>query len=109
MGTDKGNKSFLTSLFPIKAMIVILLINAVVSTATVYVYDRYFALKIKAFDMRGFMARQKTEFYGGKITEDELLGSLNRLDDMLKKEKKNTVILNSDAVMKNGQFIQPSN
>jgi len=107
METSPEYKSERVQLLSLWSMILIVLLNVVVSLSTVCIYDRYYAQKIKAFDIRGFMADQKKQFYGGKITEDELLKSLDMLDDILKKERKNTIILNNDAVIKNGEFIKP--
>jgi hypothetical protein len=78
-----------------------------VSAGTVCVYDRLFGVRIKAFDIRGYMADQKKRFYAGKITEEELLNSLDRVEEVLNRESRNTLILNGDAVIRNGQFIKP--
>jgi hypothetical protein len=101
-GRDDNSKkvAFKTGLF-------LLVLNLFVSAATVCVYDRYFAQKVVAFDIRGYMADQKKLFYAGKITEEELLKSLDRLDDFLRFESGNTLILNGDAVIKNAKFIKP--
>ncbi len=90
-----------------RSVLIVLLLNVLVSSVSVYVYDRFFSLKVVAFDVRGYMAGQKKLFYEGKITEEELLGGLDRLDAILKQENKNTLILNGDAVIKNAKFIQP--
>ena len=81
--------------------------NVLVSAGTVYVYDRFFGVRIKAFDIRGYMAEQKKRFYAGKITDEELLSSLDRVEEVLNRESRNTLILNGDAVIRNGQFINP--
>jgi hypothetical protein len=101
-GKDENSKkvSFKMGLF-------LLMLNVLVSTTTVYVYDRYFVQKVVAFDIRGYMADQKKLFYAGRITEDELLKSLDKLDDFLRLESRNTLILNGDAVIKNAKFIKP--
>jgi hypothetical protein len=93
--------------FSIRIAIAVILLNVLVSTGTVYVYDRVFGVKIKAFDIRGYMAEQKKRFYAGKITEEELLSSLDRVEEVLNRESRNTLILNGDAVLRNGQFINP--
>jgi hypothetical protein len=90
-----------------KTVLFLLLLNVLVSMTTIYVYDRSFAQKVVAFDIRGYMADQKKLFYAGKITEDELLKSLDTLDDFLRRESRNTLILNGDAVVKNAKFIKP--
>lgn len=90
-----------------KRALFLLVLNLAVSTSTIFIYHQYFAQKVVAFDIRGYMADQKKLFYAGKITEDELLKSLDKLDDFLRLESGNTVILNGDAVIKNAKFIKP--
>jgi hypothetical protein len=87
-------------------LFIIVTLSLLTSIGTVYIYDQYLDQKIVAFDIRGYMADQKKLFYAGKITEEELLSSLDRLDEFLKKESKKTIILNGDAVIKNAKFLK---
>ncbi len=103
--TDCGK--LLKTHFSIRIVLVAILLNILASGGTVYIYDRVFGVKIKAFDIRGYMAEQKKRFYAGKITEEELLNSLDRVEEVLNRESRNTLILNGDAVIRNGQFIKP--
>lgn len=90
-----------------KSFFLVVLVNIIMSSASLYVYDRYFAQKVVAFDIKGYIAEQKKLFYKGKITEDELLSGLDKVDAFLMKESKNTLILNGEAVIKNAKFIKP--
>ena len=100
-------KATLQTGFTFKSFLLIVLVNIIMSSASLYVYDRYFAQKVVAFDIKGYIAEQKRLFYKGKITEDELLGGLDKVDAFLTKESKNTLILNGEAVIKNAKFIKP--
>ena len=90
-----------------KSVMWIILLNLFVSIASICVYDRFFSQKVMAFDISGYMAEQKRLFFAGKITEEELLKSLDRVDERLRQESKNTLILNGNAIIKNGQYIKP--
>jgi len=107
MENETEDRPVYTKKIDYKTVLVLLVLNILVSVATVLIYDRYVAQKIVAFDIRGYMTSQKKLFYAGKIGEDELLKSLDRLDGLLRDENKNTLILNGDAVIKNAKFIKP--
>jgi hypothetical protein len=92
-------------------LLLMVLVNVLVSTGSVYVYDRYFAVHVVAFDITGYVMNQKKAFFKKEITEDELYKSLDRVDFLLnsyvEKRGKNTLILNGNAVIKNAKFIKP--
>ena len=90
-----------------KNVMMILLLNFMISIASIAVYDRFFSQKVMAFDVSGYMAEQKRLFFAGKITEEELLRTLDRVDERLRQESKRTLILNGSAVIKNGKYIKP--
>jgi hypothetical protein len=90
-----------------QSLMLILLLNFLVSIVSISVYDRFFSQKVMAFDIGGYMAEQKRLFFAGKITEEELLRTLDRVDERLRQESKRTLILNGSAVIKNGKYIKP--
>ena len=90
-----------------KSVLLILLLNILMTIASISVYDRFFSQKVMAFDISGYMAEQKRLFFAGKITEEELLRTLDRVDERLRQESKRTLILNGSAVIKNGKYIKP--
>ena len=83
------------------------LISLTVAALSIFIYDRYFALKVVAFDISGFVSQQKKQFYAGKITEAERLRSLDRVDAARDIQNKSTLILNGNAVIRNAKFIEP--
>ncbi len=91
----------------LKSLMLILLLNILISFVSISVYDRFFSQKVMAFDISGYMAEQKRLFFSGKITEEELLRTLDRVDERLRQESKRTLILNGSAVIKNGKYIKP--
>jgi hypothetical protein len=103
MENNKEKRSGLT----FKSVMLIILLNLLVSIASICVYDRLFSQKVMAFDISGYMAEQKRLFFAGKITEEELLKSLDRVDQRLRQESKKTLILNGNSIIKNGQYIKP--
>ncbi len=103
MESNESNSSGLT----LKPVFLFFLINVLVTAASIYIYDRYFAQKIVAFDRNGYREQQKKLFFAGKITEDELFLSLDRVEEIMRQESGNTVILNAEAVIRNGKFIKP--
>lgn len=90
-----------------KNVMLFIILNLLVSIASIFVYDHFFSQKVMAFDISGYMAEQKRLFFAGKITEEELLKSLDRVDERLRQESKKTLILNGNAVIKNGKYIKP--
>jgi hypothetical protein len=84
-----------------------ILLNLIVSATTVFIYDQYFAQKVVVFDRNGYRDQQKKLFFAGKITEEELFMSLDRVEELMRRENANTVILNAEAVIRNGKFIKP--
>lgn len=100
-------RATMKSLSTMRLVALIVLISMLASTASLIIYDRFFALKIVAFDITGFITSQKKQFYEGKITETELLRSLDEVDELLNRENKTTLILNSNAVIRNAKLIKP--
>mgnify|MGYP006267058481 CR=1 FL=1 len=103
MGNNQEKRPGLT----FNSVMSIIFLNLLLSIASIYLYDRLFSQKVMAFDISGYMAEQKRLFFAGKITEEELLKSLDRVDERLRQESKNTLILNGNAVIKNGKYIKP--
>jgi hypothetical protein len=91
----------------LKSILLIFILNILMTIAAISVYDRFFSQKVMAFDISGYMAEQKRLFFAGKITEEELLRTLDRVDERLRQESKRTLILNGSAVIKNGKYIKP--
>lgn len=90
------------------AVLLAVLTSTAASISSVYVYDHYYAQKIAVMDLQGFLTDQKKLLQEKKITSDELIKSLDRVEKAVDSVPKNTVVLLKEVVMRNAAFeIQP--
>jgi hypothetical protein len=83
-------------------------VSAAVSAATIAAYDHWFAQKIVALDVKGYIARQRDLFVSGKINEEQLKQNFDRLELAREKVPANRVIIMGDVlVRKNVEVIEP--
>ena len=61
------------------------LISVLLTIGILAAYDRYFAQKIVALDVKGYIAKQRDLFLAGKINEDQLKNSFDRLERIKEK------------------------
>lgn len=84
------------------------LICAAVSAGMIAGYDRWFAQKIVALDVKGYIAEQRDLFISGKIDEEQLKRNFDRLEKVKEKVPANRVIILGDVlVRKNVEVIEP--
>lgn len=84
------------------------LICAIVSAGMITGYDRWFAQKIVALDVKGYIAEQRDLFISGKIDEEQLKRNFDRLEKIKEKVPGNRVIILGDVlVRKNVEIIEP--
>jgi len=83
------------------------LISVVISASTVLVYDRYFATRIAAVDIKGFIAAQRDLYVQGKISEEQLRQNIEALDKTIENIPVNVVVIMGDAVVRNAKVIKP--
>jgi len=84
------------------------LICAAVSAGMIAGYDRWFAQKIVALDVKGYIAEQRDLFISGKIDEEQLKRNFDRLEKVKEKVPGNRVIILGDVlVRKNVEVIEP--
>ncbi len=81
-----------------KVIILCIFVAIFVSTATVFVYDRFFATKITVFDMQGYLHGIKVLYMQNKITEADVNKYLDLMDQAVKNRPKNEVILGAEVV-----------
>ncbi|MHC1699251.1 MAG: hypothetical protein AB9919_14530 [Geobacteraceae bacterium] len=93
------------SFFPMIAICVVVSIGA--SFATVAGYDRWFAQKVVAVDIKGYIAQQRDNYLAGKLNDDELKKSFDRLETVITAIPKNRVIIMGDAVVRNAETVKP--
>ena len=84
-----------------------LLVALITSVASVYSYDRWYAQKIVAVDIKGYIAQQRDNYMAGKLTDEELKRSFDHLENVVIAIPKNRVVIMGDAVVRNVETIKP--
>lgn len=77
------------------------------SLATIAGYDRWFAQKVVAVDIKGYIAQQRDNYLAGKMNDDELKRSFDRLEAVITTIPKNRVVIMGDAVVRNAETVKP--
>lgn len=77
------------------------------SAAAVFIYDRYFATRIVAVDIKGFIATQRDLFVQGKIDDGQLKRNIESLEKAIENIPSNEVVIMGDAVVRNAKTIRP--
>lgn len=77
------------------------------SAASILVYDRYFATRIVAVDVKGFIAEQRDLFVQGKIDDEQLRKNIESLEKAIENIPSNEVVIMGDAVVRNAKTIRP--
>ena len=83
------------------------IVSASVSLAAIAGYDRWFAQKVVAVDIKGYIAQQRDSYLAGKLNDDELKRSFDRLETVITAIPKNRVVIMGDAVVRNAETIKP--
>jgi hypothetical protein len=90
------------------AIFVLCLIVSVASaTASVYVYDQYYAQKFVAIDIKGYMADIRDQYVAKKIDDEGVKLALKKLGVALDSIPKNKAIVMGDAVVRNVEVVKP--
>lgn len=84
-----------------------LLVALITSFASVYSYDRWYAQKMVAIDIKGYIAQQRENYIAGKMNDEELKRSFDRLESVVLAIPKNKVVIMGDAVVRNIETIKP--
>ena len=81
----------------------VLFIAHMVAMAALYGYDHFFADKVVALDIKGYLGEQKALLTAGKITEEQWKAGLDRLEQILHDQPANQMVILKDVVLKNGR------
>ena len=81
----------------------VLLIALVVAGITLFAYDRWFAPRVVAFELKGYLRTQKALLANGEITEAQWQQGLDRLEQVFREQPPNRTILLKEVVLKNGR------
>jgi len=83
-------------------------LSVTLMVATLAAYDQFYAQKVVALDVKGYVAEQRDLFLAGKINEDELKRNFDKLEQVKEKVPKNKIIILGDVlVRKNVEEIKP--
>lgn len=80
----------------------VLLIALVVAGVSLFTYDRWFAPRVVAFDLKGYLRTQQALLASGEITEAQWQQGLERLEQVLRAQPSNHTILLKEVVLNNG-------
>ncbi len=81
----------------------VVLITLVVAGVSLFAYDRWFAPRVVAFDLKGFLRTQQALLASGEITEAQWQQRLDRLEQVFRAQPPNRTILLKEVVLKNGR------
>ncbi len=84
-----------------------LAISLVASLATLYTYDRWYAQKVVAVDIKGYISQQRENYLAGKLNDEELKRSFDHLERVITTIPRNRVVIMGDAVVRNAETIKP--
>jgi len=79
----------------------VLLIALVVAGITLFAYDRWFAPRVVAFDLKGYLRTQRALLASGEITDAQWRQRLDRLEQVFREQPPNHTILLKEVVLKN--------
>ena len=81
----------------------VVLIALVVAGVSLFAYDRWFAPRVVAFDLKGYLRTQQALLANGEITEAQWQQGLDRLEQVFRAQPPNHTILLKEVVLKNGR------
>ena len=81
----------------------VVLIALVVAGVSLFAYDRWFAPRVVAFDLKGYLRTQQALLGSGEITEAQWQQRLDRLEQVFRELPPNRTILLKEVVLKNGR------
>ncbi len=90
-----------------RLLIATVFISVLCSTASVAVYDRFFAQKVVTANIAQFVLDQRDLYFSGKIDKEQYVASLNRFVALVKSQPKNRVVILEEVVAANGEKLEP--
>ena len=81
----------------------VVLITLMVAVVSLFAYDRWFAPRVVAFELKGYLRTQKALLANGEITEAQWQQGLDQLEQVFREQPPNHTILLKEVVLKNGR------
>jgi hypothetical protein len=85
--------------------VMIALLMFMSSTASIMVYDRYYAQKLVAFDLQEYLTKQRMALQNSQITEKQIGENLDVLKAKLDTMPKNQAVITADVALRNIQLL----
>jgi len=85
--------------FSLKFLLINILVSLMVAVGVVYVYDRYYAQKIVAFDLREYLWGVRDMYLAGKINDEGLKQAIEAAYIAVRTQRKNKVVLMGDVIL----------
>ena len=85
--------------------VMIALLMFMSSTASIMIYDRYYAQKLVAFDLQEYLTKQRMALQNNQITEKQIGENLDVLKAKLDTMPKNQAVITADVVLRNIQLL----
>ncbi len=79
--------------------IVFVLISAFINIAGLFIYHQYYATKIVAFDLKGYIVGLRDMYLSGKINDEQLRTAIDLAEKAVLQAGKNKVVLMGDVVL----------
>ncbi|MEN6317916.1 MAG: hypothetical protein ABFD82_04070 [Syntrophaceae bacterium] len=86
--------------------LIILLLMVISSAGSICIYDRYYAQKLTAFDLQGYLIKQRIAMQNNQLTEKQLGDNLDALKVKLDNIPSNQAVITADVVLRNIQTIK---
>lgn len=85
--------------------VMIALLMFMSSTASIMIYDRYYAQKLVAFDLQEYLTKQRMALQNNQMTEKQIGENLDVLKAKLDNMPKNQAVITADVVLRNIQVL----
>jgi len=94
---------------PSWAMVIVIavVVSLLSSSASVVVYDRFFAQKVVTANISKFVVDQRDLYFQGKIDGQQYVNNLSNFIALLKNQPKNRVVILEEVVAANAEKLEP--
>ncbi len=92
---------------PARVFFLTVLVSLLTSFGSVYLYDRCYAQKVVAVDLKGFLDAQKDAFVRGAIDEKELERRMDHLEHTVDAIPSRYAVILGDVVVRHVEVIKP--
>jgi DNA-dependent RNA polymerase auxiliary subunit epsilon len=70
------------------------------SVVSIFIYDRFFALKVAVVDLKGFVDTTRVLYLEGKLTDEGVRKAFEQLKFKVESMPNNYVVITSDVILK---------